>query len=379
VDGTNVGTYTPSLSVFHNGSYNYQVFELTQAQVRTYFFGKKLFITEDNVGSAESNGTFYPYGEPKTGNTSEAYGFATYWQDSESGLNYAMNRYYSSTLGRFLSPDPSGSMNRANPQSLNRYAYVQNDPVNHSDPSGLLMVSPPGDNGGAGGLADGVDCNTNPYDDPWDAFEATGTFMPFVGQQAFACLPFIFQNPEFTANASSGGRSTSGIVQIKNLSTTSSQALDVQNDLRWLQQAIAQDSDCSGWLQGFSAAINYMLDAPGSGATMMAVGVGSFGNNADNAVEGSLGTNLPSGMLITVNVNGAFFNAGPSTAVGFGLPSWIQGGSAAAQGEILLHELGHVVNASGMQSDKGNNDAEARNNQLVMQHCGDIVNALGGN
>jgi len=53
-----------------------------------------------------------------------------------------MNRYYGSNLGRFLTPDPfGGSAVAANPQSWNRYAYVNNDPINHNDPSGLA----PGD------------------------------------------------------------------------------------------------------------------------------------------------------------------------------------------------------------------------------------------
>jgi uncharacterized protein RhaS with RHS repeats len=49
-----------------------------------------------------------------------------------------MNRYYSSSLGRFTSPDPyGGSAIPATPQSWNRYTYVNNDPVNKKDPSGL--------------------------------------------------------------------------------------------------------------------------------------------------------------------------------------------------------------------------------------------------
>jgi hypothetical protein len=44
---------------------------------------------------------------------------------------------------RFDQPDPyEGSYNLADPQSLNRYSYVQNDPVNFVDPMGLNPVSP---------------------------------------------------------------------------------------------------------------------------------------------------------------------------------------------------------------------------------------------
>jgi RHS repeat-associated protein len=56
-----------------------------------------------------------------------------------TGLDYAVNRYYSSIWGRFLSPDPyGGSAILNNPDSFNRYAYVRNDPVNSIDPSGLV-------------------------------------------------------------------------------------------------------------------------------------------------------------------------------------------------------------------------------------------------
>ena len=40
--------------------------------------------------------------------------------------------------GRFTSPDPyKASAGAGDPGSWNRYAYVQNDPVNNGDPSGL--------------------------------------------------------------------------------------------------------------------------------------------------------------------------------------------------------------------------------------------------
>jgi len=47
-------------------------------------------------------------------------------------------------MGRFLMPDPYGaSAKPGNPQSWNRYAYVNNDPVNKNDPSGLDPDDPP--------------------------------------------------------------------------------------------------------------------------------------------------------------------------------------------------------------------------------------------
>lgn len=53
----------------------------------------------------------------------------------ELGLYYYNARYYAPGLGRFLSadtivPDP------ANPQSFNRYSYVNNNPINRIDPTG---------------------------------------------------------------------------------------------------------------------------------------------------------------------------------------------------------------------------------------------------
>lgn len=55
--------------------------------------------------------------------------------DLESGLMYYGGRYYDPLLGRFESPDPFVPA-PGNPQSLNRYAYVLNNPAGFVDPSG---------------------------------------------------------------------------------------------------------------------------------------------------------------------------------------------------------------------------------------------------
>jgi RHS repeat-associated protein len=53
----------------------------------------------------------------------------------ESGLDYAMNRYFANTTGRFQSPD-KGGINIGVPASLNRYVYAVNDPIKYTDPTG---------------------------------------------------------------------------------------------------------------------------------------------------------------------------------------------------------------------------------------------------
>ncbi len=63
-------------------------------------------------------------------------------RDTESGNDYFGDRYYASTMGRFLSPDPSQLYfaDPTNPQSLNLYAYVQNNPLINIDPTGMECV-----------------------------------------------------------------------------------------------------------------------------------------------------------------------------------------------------------------------------------------------
>ena len=62
------------------------------------------------------------------------YGFTGREPDA-TGLIYYRARYYDPTLGRFISRDPAGM-----PDGINRYAYVENDPVNLIDPSGLVDI-----------------------------------------------------------------------------------------------------------------------------------------------------------------------------------------------------------------------------------------------
>jgi len=60
-------------------------------------------------------------------------------RDAESGNDYFGARYYASSMGRFMSPDPVfATVDRiADPQQWNMYAYAGNNPLMNTDPSGL--------------------------------------------------------------------------------------------------------------------------------------------------------------------------------------------------------------------------------------------------
>jgi RHS repeat-associated protein len=75
-----------------------------------------------------------------------------YSMGDEAGRSVTQ-RYYSSPIGRFLSPDPGGmkTANPRNPTSWNRYAYANDDPVNRIDPRGADSCFL----GEAGGYAEG--------------------------------------------------------------------------------------------------------------------------------------------------------------------------------------------------------------------------------
>lgn len=98
----------------------------------------------DANGNLAYKGHFDPYGQALTewsssGNTNlNSKKFTGYERDSATGLDYADKRMYNSGQGRLTTPDPFGlkASNSKRPESLNRYAYVENDPVNFLDSTG---------------------------------------------------------------------------------------------------------------------------------------------------------------------------------------------------------------------------------------------------
>jgi RHS repeat-associated protein len=92
----------------------------------------------DETGATIQKTIYYPWGQTwQSAGTVKDNRFASMEQrDAETGNDPTVFRMYNPRLYRWLSPDPlAGSI--LNPQSLNRYAYVLNNPVNLIDPVGL--------------------------------------------------------------------------------------------------------------------------------------------------------------------------------------------------------------------------------------------------
>ncbi|MFZ5875343.1 MAG: toxin TcdB middle/N-terminal domain-containing protein [Nitrospirota bacterium] len=79
---------------------------------------------------------YYPFGQVRnTPSVDISHKFTGQRLDSSTGLYFYNARYYDPVLGRFVQPDRIVP-NPRNPQSLNRYSYVDNNPLNYTDPTG---------------------------------------------------------------------------------------------------------------------------------------------------------------------------------------------------------------------------------------------------
>lgn len=99
-------------------------------------------LSMDSNGNKSGEQGHFPFGESwYNSNSTTKWHFTAYERDSESGNDHATFRYHVNRLGRFSSFDAIRSR-RQTPQALNRYTYSTNDPINRSDPSGLMGLSP---------------------------------------------------------------------------------------------------------------------------------------------------------------------------------------------------------------------------------------------
>jgi len=105
----------------------------------TYYYHPDILgstnLVTDQAGNEIARSDYLPFG----GNDLDyRFTFTGQENDNESNLMYYDARYYSTSLRRFTQPDPY-IQNIYDPQSLNRYAYVRNNPLKYTDPSGNFI------------------------------------------------------------------------------------------------------------------------------------------------------------------------------------------------------------------------------------------------
>ena len=100
-------------------------------------------VQTNYAGVVEQTCQNFPFGDGETcSSTPTEHLFTGKERDTESGNDYFGARYYSSAMGRFMSPDWSAKAEPVpyakldDPQSLNLYAYVGNNPLTQVDADG---------------------------------------------------------------------------------------------------------------------------------------------------------------------------------------------------------------------------------------------------
>ena len=124
---------------------------------KVYFYtnapdGTPIAMRDGTTGDIVWQAYYKPFGEEHsvTGSIENNKRFIAKELDVETGLIYINHRYYSPEIGRFITPEPIGSVNPwnsktnyemlLNPQRLNPYAYGLNNPYKYIDASGKFSV-----------------------------------------------------------------------------------------------------------------------------------------------------------------------------------------------------------------------------------------------
>ena len=166
---------------------------IDQVFSRTDAAGERSFLTDalgstialaDTSGVIQTSYTYEPFGAVTSAGAStlNSHQFTGRETDGASGLSFYRARYYSPTVGRFISEDPLGFPGGPDP---NVYAYVWNNPVGLVDSFGL----DPGN--GCGFL--GFGCAASFFGNIFSSISATvsgwlssvGDVLRFIGDFAY--------------------------------------------------------------------------------------------------------------------------------------------------------------------------------------------------
>jgi len=305
-------------------------------------------------------------------NCTPAYKFAGMKFDQESGNYYTLNRSYPPNLGRWLSPDPvAGSI--FDPQSLNRYAYVLNNPANFVDSLGL-QGQPNHPLSCAGGdswaCVEKYFCGTLYCGYSLDQWVATSMEFRLL---EIPVIEYFFgswsSGPGEPAEVGMWERNWGTLLVMNEAGgcgagggSGKQETLNKMTGKAWA--CLLKDPDCLWWLGSLGGDPLARLDP--NNFTVQDLGPG--GPSAGTPVSSS--GPLRAGQTV-VNSQGAFF----ATGYVFQGASQIPSGTPQGQGLILLHEVGHAMGVLGRDPTHAGQKAS---NQAVVSHCSKAIECMGG-
>jgi RHS repeat-associated protein len=169
--------------------------------------GSTRLLTDSNGSSTVTRYDYEPFGAEITatyGGRTTAMGYAMApdtmgpkytgkYRDQETTIDWFEVRHLSGAQGRFQSVDPGNAgADPSDPQTWNGYAYVGNNPLSYTDPSGMYAAAGGGDGGGVFGAIAGL--IVNGFEDLINSFRGGS------GPPALANFPFPNQTPTFYAS-----------------------------------------------------------------------------------------------------------------------------------------------------------------------------------
>ena len=316
-------------------------------------------MTTDTSGTAIATSGHYPYGENwyETGGVNKLK-FTTYERDAESGNDYAIFRTYINRLGRFNRPDPIAGVIAA-PQSLNRYAYVRNDPVGLTDPLGLGI---------------------RPFRPRIIYGECEFVGRSFVSERevhTYYCIPHIRYLGVIRTVDEAIKKAKEAVVAI----------LSGNNDCADFFNSAEQIEDTNALYGGYpiESASNLIdsvrftgVEFPGRPyAIQQRGGRIDFPDTASANGTAGFGSNAS----VFLNTNGAFFNETTELRTAAGnmplgdrafpaIGGLFSGGSLGARITIVLHEFAHTLGL--IPPDTGGDDSAA-NTKTILEKCKDAI------
>ncbi|MBK9712369.1 MAG: hypothetical protein IPO81_13770 [Kouleothrix sp.] len=247
----------------------------------TYLHGDHLgsvSLATDSAGAVVSRQDFDPWGAVRSGGVLQTNLNYTGQRLDGTGLLYYHARYYDPGVARFVSAD-SVAPAYANPQDLNLYSYVHNNPVRYNDPTGHCIP-------GIG------DCQLISSLGDLNYHEA-GQFFAGVAEGAASVVEGVVMAPAAIAQAVSNPAAAVAGLQDQ-AATVARGATFLASDPSGAAAALNEDPRGVGRVLGTAAGTAALAVAGGEGGAAgeeSEVGAGPCANSfsADTAVETDLG------------------------------------------------------------------------------------------